>query len=81
MLRAQLAGTAEILAATLDGRLELRLRTDRLTSAATSVVQARAHCDDGLSAAATRLVYELLAGPNLGTPVNEIQMPPEISRV
>jgi hypothetical protein len=81
MLRAQLAGTAEILAATLDGRLELRLRTDGLTSAATSVVQARAHCDDGLSTAATRLVYELLAGPNLGTPVNEIQMPPEISRV
>jgi hypothetical protein len=81
MLRAQLAGTAEILAAALDGRLELRLRTDRLTSAATSVVQARAHCDDGLSTAATRLVYELLAGPNLGTPVNEIQMPPEISRV
>ena len=79
-LRAQLAGTAEILAATLDGRLELRLRTDRVTAAATRVVRARAQCDDGLSTAATRLVYELLAGPNSGTPLNEIEMPPKIAR-
>ena len=54
-LRQQLSRTAEILAATLDGRLELRVRSDPETTPAGERILKLADRDHGLSPAGARL--------------------------
>lgn len=76
-LREQLSRTAEILAATLDGRLELRVRSDDESTPAVERILKRGDRDHGLSPAGARLLFELLEGPRIGIAIDEIQMPSE----
>lgn len=78
-LREQLAQTAEILAATLDGRLELRVRSDGETTPAVERILRRADRDQGVSPTGARLLLELLEGPRDGIPISELRMPPEMA--
>jgi hypothetical protein len=75
-----LIGTAEILASTLDGRLELRVRGDDETALAVETVLKRDHCDRDLSTAGARLLYELLKNPQHGVVLDDIQLPGQIAR-
>ncbi len=80
MLREQLSHTAEILAATLDGRLELRVRSDTETTPAVERILKRADQEHGVSPAGARLLLELLDGPRGGIEIGELQMHPEVAR-
>lgn len=55
-LREQLSRTAEILAATLDGWLEIRVRSDAETTPAVERILKRADRDHGVSPAGARLL-------------------------
>lgn len=79
-LREELTRTAEILAATLDGRLELRVRSDAETTPAVERILKRADRDHGLSPAGARLLFELLEGPRGGLAIGELRMHPEVAR-
>jgi hypothetical protein len=79
-LRASLIGTAEVLAATVDGRLELRVRTDRETDDALATVRRRDGCDRGLSALGSRLLLDLLVGPREGVDIDKLELPPEMAQ-
>ncbi|MGI9097784.1 MAG: hypothetical protein ACR2H2_04700 [Solirubrobacteraceae bacterium] len=79
-LREQLTRTAEILAATLDGRLELRVRSDAETTLAVERILKRADRDHGLSPVGARLLFELLEGPRAGLAIGELRMHPEVAR-
>jgi hypothetical protein len=78
-LRQTLEGTAEVLAATLDGRLELRVRHDGATDRAVDAIQRRADCDDGLPPTAAWLVSALLRGPASGLKIDELPLPPGLA--
>jgi len=79
-LREQLSRTAEILAATLDGRLELRVRSDHETTPAVERILKRADRDHGVSPAGARLLFELLEGPRVGITIADLQMPSEVAQ-
>lgn len=79
-LREQLRGTAEILASTLDGRLELRVRSDDETAPAVQKILKRDHGDRGLSPTGARLLLELLGRPQHGVSLDDIQMPRDIAQ-
>jgi hypothetical protein len=79
-LRERLSDTAEILAATLDGRLELRVRSDNETTPAVERILKRADQEHGLSPAAARLLFELLEGPRAGIAIGDLQMHPDVAR-
>jgi hypothetical protein len=79
-LRRNLSGTAEVLAATVDGRLELRVRTDRETDGALAKVRKRDDCDRGLSALGSRLLLELLMGPREGVDIDELKLSPDLAQ-
>jgi len=79
-LRRNLSGTAEVLAATVDGRLELRVRTDRETDGALEKVRKRDDCDRGLSALGSRLLLELLMGPREGVDIDELKLSPDLAQ-
>lgn len=79
-LREQLSRTAEVLAATLDGRLELRVRSDDETTSAVERILKRADQEHGLSPAAARLLLELLEGPRAGIAIADVQMHPDAAR-
>ena len=74
-LRTQLSGTAEVLAATLDGRLELRVRSDAETAPAVHKILKRGHRDRDVSPAGARLLFELLRRPQRGVSLDDIDMP------
>ena len=57
-LRTNLGCTGAILAATLDGRLELRVRPDRYVVRAVETIRKREDSDLGLSPRAARLLLE-----------------------
>ena len=79
-LRTNLSGTAEVLAATVDGRLEVRVRTDPVTDAALAKVRRRDDCDRGLSPVGSRLLLQLLIGPREGVFIDRIELPPDIAQ-
>ncbi|MEJ7785751.1 MAG: hypothetical protein WKF96_13175 [Solirubrobacteraceae bacterium] len=79
-LRTNLSGTAEILATTLDGRLELRVRTDRFADVAVEKIRKRDDCDRGLSAVAARLLLVLLDGSREGVAIDAIQLPHDVAQ-
>ena len=78
-LRATLSATAEILASTLDGRLELRVRYDQEVRRATSIAQRRRDCDEGLSTAGAQLLLELLEAPKRGVRLEETRLPESLA--
>jgi hypothetical protein len=65
VLRDHLQPTAEILAATLDGRLELRRQCDEATARAVETIQKRSDSDVGLSPAAAQLLLRVIEGPRV----------------
>jgi len=79
-LRRQLIGTAELLASTLDGRLELRVRSDDETAVAVQTVLKQDNRDRDLSNAGARLVHELLDSTPHGLALDDIQMPRHIAQ-
>lgn len=78
-LRATLSKTAEILASTLDGRLELRVRFDQHVQRAIRVAQRRRDSDEGLSTAAAQLLRELLDAPQRGLCLEETRLPASLA--